>query len=241
MLPLLIGGGLALGSLGMDAWASAKAEKERKRRDRAMEELKKQYAARAYGRGSERLGDLSTSIENAGKSIGQESAISQEAKSTASRLNEGAGAGLDEAGAASFGRESAATPDSMSVFTAGQNLANPSVALGNNLLQSSVLQRLLAMKEREDELATARAASEIQNKPWSNSIRNLGILSKLLGVGSQAAFAANAAGGASGGATDSVKYAGYGPLVSPSQAAQAAANAANSSTWFDTMMAGGKI
>ena len=199
MLPLIIGAGLGLGSMGLNAWASAKAEKERKRRDSAMQELQRLYASRAYKRGGERLADISGALTNAQTAIGQEGQVSQEAKSLANQLNTGNGAGLDEAGAASFKAESSATPDTMKVFEARQRMANPGTALGNNLLQSSVLQRLLAMQAREDELATARQAREIQNKPWSNSIRNLGILSKLMGVGSQAAFAANASGGGSGG------------------------------------------
>jgi hypothetical protein len=58
--------------------------------------------------------------------------------------------------------------------------------IGNN---RRTLEALLGLFGANDERATGRKVREIEEQPWSNSIRNLQLLGQLFGVGSQATMA----------------------------------------------------
>jgi hypothetical protein len=208
------GAGLGLVGAGMNYYAQKKADRERRRRDAAIKALLEGYRARTMEREAQSLGDLGSGFDQARQELGVRDSSAAEAQSLANQWGAGSTEGLEDAGLAALQLEQAKQPEVLKVFGAQQEAAAPGKTMqriGNN---RRTLEALLGLFGANDERATGRKVREIEEQPWSNSIRNLQLLGQLFGVGSQATMAyGSMSGGGGKGAElsqwDKLKAAGY--------------------------------
>lgn len=190
----LIAAGAAGGLVGagMNYYAQKKADRERRRRDAAINALLEGYRARTMEREAKSLGDLGAGFDQARQELGVRDSSAAEAQSLANQWGAGSTDGLEDAGLAALQLEQAKQPDVLKVFGAQQEAAAPGKTMqriGNN---RRTLEAVLALLGGNDERSTGRRVREIEEKPWSNSIRNMQLLGSVFQTLGNAGMAAGA-------------------------------------------------